>query len=237
MEDQVQVEPFDYTARWVSYFDSLGFTELVNTHGWYGVYHIYNKAIEGLTKDYGCKSNIERMWFSDTFLLYSPDCTANSFTEIEQKSRQFIDRLILDSIPVRGAMSYGDFYADKGKNYFFGPALIEAYHYGENQDWIGFVLTPSAVRQMAAIGLDANKGNYAYWDIPYKKEAYHANASKAAPILQKSLPAYIIGRHGVTNGRNIQLDRLYKMKGGLKDNRLIRKYENTINFIEAKNGH
>ena len=131
-------------------------------------------------------------------------------------------------------MSYGDFYADKESNTFFGPALIEAYHYGENQDWIGFVLTPSAVNQMAAIGLHANKMlNYSYWDIPYKKAAYCASARKDARILQKSLPAYIIGGHLEINGRNLCLDKLCEMKGRLKDDRLIRKYENTIKFIVA----
>ena len=123
-------------------------------------------------------------------------------------------------------MSYGDFYADKENNVLFGPALIEAYHHGENQDWIGFVLSPSAVNQMVVIGLPANgRLNYAYWNIPYKKIA-DVN-------LQKSLPAYIIGGHAETNGRNPCLDKLLKMKGRLTDSGLIKKYENTINFIEA----
>ena len=127
-----------------------------------------------------------------------------------------------------------NFYADKESNTFFGPALIEAYHYGENQDWIGFVLTPSAINQMTAINCPANKRlNYAYWDIPYKKAAYCASARKDARILQKSLLAYIIGGNLSLNGRNLCLDKLCEMKGKLKDDRLIRKYENTISFIVA----
>ena len=181
--------------------------------------------------------NIEKTWFSDTFLLYSPDDIAPSFTAIDYTTRFFIYSLIEHSIPVRGAISCGNFYADKGNNVFFGPALIEAYHYGENQDWIGFVLTPSAVNQMAAIDLDTRKMlNYAYWNIPYKKEAYCAGARKAARNLQKPLPAYIIGndlRSGDSKN-NECLNKLYKMKANLKDDRRIRKYENTINFIENK---
>jgi hypothetical protein len=228
MKNEVQYDTGDYTVRWVSYLDLLGFTDLVKTKDWFDVFSSYNKAVEHCTEVSYFTPKIEKTWFSDTFLLYSPDNTASSFVEIESTTRLFTYYLISAGIPVRGAMSCGDFYADKETNIFFGPAIIEAYHYGENQDWIGFVLTPSAVKQMAVIGLHANNMlNYTYWDIPYKKAADCASAR----ILQKSLPAYIIGGHLKINGRNLCLDKLYKMKGKLKDDSLIRKYENTINFI------
>jgi hypothetical protein len=228
MQNQVQVKPYGYTVRWVSYLDLLGFTELINTKGWIQVFSYYDTAVARCTADFGFKPKIEKTWFSDTFLLYSPDDKPASFAAIEATTRWFIYNLIRDGIPVRGSMSHGNLYADKKASTFFGPALIEAYHYGENQDWIGFVLTPSAVNQMAAIGLDANNRlNYAYWDIPYKKATHGAGALN----LQKSLPAYIIGDSVQVNGRNLCLDKLCGMKDRLKDDRLTRKYENTITFI------
>jgi len=234
MKNEVQYDIGDYTVRWVSYLDLLGFTELVETKDWFDVFSCYDKAVKSCTNVPGFTPKIEKTCFSDTFLLYSPDNSASSFDAIEKTTRWFTYWLIYFGIPVRGAMSYGDFYAHKESNIFFGPALIEAYRYGENQDWIGFVLTPSAINQMAAINLPANKRlNYAYWDIPYKKAAYCASARKDARILQKSLPAYIIGGNLSLNGRNLCLDKLCEMKGKLKDERLIRKYENTINFIVA----
>lgn len=230
MRNQIQVDIDGYTLRWVSYLDLLGFTELVKTKDWFSVSSCYDKAVESCHRDLGFEPKVEKTWFSDTFLFYSPDSTGSSFAAIEATTRWFIYWLIYYGIPVRGAMSCGDFYADKENNVLFGPALIEAYHYGENQDWIGFVLSPSTVNQMAVIGLPANgRLNYAYWNIPYKKKV-----QKIADVnLRKSLPAYIIGGHAEINGRNPCLDKLLEMKGRLTDSGLIKKYENTINFIEA----
>lgn len=229
MTNQNQVDLEGYSVRWVSYIDLLGFTDLIKTRDWFEVSTQYDKAIEHCTRDLGFQPKIEKTWFSDTFLLYSLDNTASSFTAIEATNRWFIYWLIYFGIPVRGAMAYGDFYADKEKNIFFGPALIEAYRYGENQDWIGFVLTPSVISQMAAIGVPADQRlDYAYWNIPYKKYKKSLYGT-----LQEYLPAYIIGDSVRINGRNLCLEKLLQMKGILKDSKLIRKYENTISFIEA----
>ncbi len=236
MKNQIQVDPEGYTKRWVSYLDLLGFTDLVNTKSWLEIISFYETVIERLLKKYSFTSKIEITWFSDTFLLYSPDNTKCSFFDIDYATRFFIYSLIEYSIPVRGAMSCGDLYADRKTNTFFGRALIEAYDYGDNQDWIGFVLTPSAVERLAAIDYYLSKVNYSYWNIPYKKAAYCASAPKHTHILEKSLPAYIIGnatRSGDDNNNDC-LDRLCKMKGKLKDSRLTGKYENTINFIKKK---
>lgn len=225
MSKQIKVDPASYAARWVSYLDLLGFTELVRTKGWVYVFSHYTQAVKHVIKDRGFEPSIEKTWFSDTFLLYSPDNTASSFAAIEATTRWFMYFLICAGIPIRGAMSCGNFYADKENNVFFGQALIEAYQYGENQDWIGFVLSPSAINQMTAVGLPANERlNYAYWNIPYKK---------VDNTLPESLPAYIIGDSVEINGKNPCLDKLLEMKGRLKDSRFIKKYENTISFIRA----
>jgi hypothetical protein len=223
----IQIDPTGYRARWVIYLDLLGFTELVKIKNWFSISAFYEKVVKSFIEDFQYTPQVEITWFSDTFLLYSSDDTASSFATIEAPTRWFIDSLIEKGIPVRGSMVCGDFYADKENNIFIGSALIEAYHYGENQDWIGFVLSPTAVNQTAILGLPTNQSiNYAYWNIPYKK-------SKMGDFnFQESLPAYIIGRHAVINGRNPCLDKLKEMKNNLKDKGLIKKYDNTINFIE-----
>ncbi len=235
MEYQILPGQQNYTKRWVSYLDLLGFTHLVITSSFIDMILFYEKVIERLKKS-GLTKKIEIIWFSDTFLLYSSDDTGCSFFDIECATRIIIDQYISHGIPVRGAMSCGDFCADRKTNTFFGPAFIEAYHYGENQNWIGFVLTPSTVSQLDAIHYHLSRVNYSYWDIPYKKAVYCASAHKDTRILQKSLPAYIIGNHsrsGVGNN-NKCLDKLREMRDNLEDDKSIRKYENTINFIEEK---
>ncbi len=225
MEEHIQIDPANHARRWVSYLDLLGFTDLIRTKGWIYIFSYYTQAIDDCIRVDGFKPRVEKTWFSDTFLLYSPDDTAPSFGAIEATTRWFVYSLVSHGIPVRGAMSCGDLYADKQNNVFFGKALTEAYHYGENQDWIGFVLSPSCVEQMAAVGLPANhRLNYAYWDVPYKR------IDETHP---QTLPAYIMGGSAEVNGRNACLDKLREMRARLKSSDYAAKYENAISFIEA----
>lgn len=226
MSGRLKIDLFKQTKRWVSYLDLLGFSDLIRSKNWVYVFSHYTKAIELLIKDRGVKPEIDKTWFSDTFLIYSPDDTVSSFLSIELITRWFIYFLIRAGIPVRGAMSCDDFYADTENKIFFGQALIEAYQYGENQNWIGFVLCPSAVNQMNIIGLPATERiNYAYWNIPFK----------CSPVgLSACLPAYIVGgAEGNTSTGNPCLEKLKEMKKRLKDSKHLNKYENTIRFIEV----
>jgi hypothetical protein len=220
----IQVEPSNQSRRWVSYLDLLGFTELINTKDWVYIFSYYTRAIESCTAERGF-GPVEKTWFSDTFLLYTPDDSGSSFGAIEATTRWFMYFLITAGIPVRGAMSCADLYADKQNNVFFGKALVEAYRYGENQDWIGFILSPSCIQQMAAVGLPADRRlNYAYWKIPYKE--FHED-------LPESLPACILGGSHTINGRNACVEKLRKMKERSKHSKHTVKYENAIQFIEA----
>jgi hypothetical protein len=222
MNDNIQVDPGYYGKRWVTYLDLLGFTELIRAKDWIYIFSYYTQAIEYCASEYGFDSTIEKAWFSDTFLFYSPDDTALSFAAIEERTRWFVYFLVSNGIPVRGAISCGELYADKDNNLFFGKALVEAYDYGENQNWIGFVLTPSCIEQMAAVDLPADQRlDYAYWDVPYKRP------NKTLP---KTLPACVLGG---SFGNNRCLDKLHKMKERLKGSKHAAKYDNTITFIEA----
>lgn len=217
----IQANPELFMKRWVSYIDLLGFSKIVQDKDWASVFSYYTSAIKKLKNR--SKTKINRTWFSDTFIIYSIDNTASSFAAIESMTRWFIFYLVSGDIPARGAISYDDFYADSENNVFFGKALIEAYSYGENQDWIGFILCPSAIKQMDVIGLPADERlHYAYWDIPYKRKNHS---------LTPNLPAYIIGNEGEINGRNVCLEKLEEMKSRQSDGRIIQKYVNSIEFI------
>jgi hypothetical protein len=226
MNGYIQVDPRNQTRRWVAYLDLLGFTELIRTKSWIYIFSYYTKAIEYCTGEDTSESSVQRTWFSDTFLLYSSNDTAISFAAIEARTRWFAYFLVSNGIPVRGAISCGDLYADRENNLFFGKALLEAYHYAENQNWIGFILTPSSVERMGSIGLPADQRlDYAYWDIPY---------TRPDEKFPKRLPVCILGG---SIGDNACLDELRKMKTRLAGSDHVTKYENTIRFIEANRRH
>ncbi|MDY7000481.1 MAG: hypothetical protein SVS15_01700 [Thermodesulfobacteriota bacterium] len=223
MERYIEANPQLFVKRWVSYIDLLGFSKIVQDKDWVYAFSYYTRAIEQFIRRRGFENEVSRTWFSDTFIIYSN--TEESFAAIESTTRWFIFFLIRAHMPVRGAMSYGDFYADGEKNVFFGKALIEAYSYGENQDWIGFILCPSAIKQMDVIGFPANKMlHYSYWDVPYKRKDIY---------LTPKLPAYIIGNQvQEVNGRNACLEKLEEMKSRQSDGRIVQKYVNSIEFIK-----
>ena len=229
MNDYIHVDPRYQSRRWVSFLDLLGFTKLIQTNDWVHVFTYYSQALDDcINKVATFGSTIEKAWFSDTFFLYSSDDTFLSFTEISSVTQSFVESLVCHNIPVRGAISCGDLYADKENNLFFGEALIEAYYYGENQNWIGFVLTPSCIRQMRIINRPADQRNdYRYWDIPYKQHS----CRRRGKALEEKLFACILG--GSILGYNACLDELRKMAIEFEGTDHITKYKNTIKFIEA----
>jgi len=161
MEDFFSTEIL-YTNRWIAYFDLLGFTNLVRDKLLEEVLSIYEDAVNALKesiydleptqvadKDISVKKKIELnrhgisyTWFSDSFIIFSRGDSDKEFERIESTSRKFFQKLILRKIPVRGALTLGPLYTQQEKNVFIGKALIDAYEYGEKQNWLGFVLTP-----------------------------------------------------------------------------------------------
>jgi hypothetical protein len=144
MINHIHYNPELVSKRWVGYFDLLGVKQLFETKDHVSIFVAMSSAIEKFKERTKAWENIGFVWFSDTFIVYTIDDTVESFGAIDNISRWFIYFLITGGIPVRGAISCDTFYADQDNNLFFGEALIEAYQYGEAQDWIGFILCPSA---------------------------------------------------------------------------------------------
>lgn len=209
---------------WICYIDLLGFTDLVLSKGWINVFSAYSRCLEELNNEINYKDLTNYTWFSDTFILYTRDDSSESFLSLEQKVRWFVFFLISYGVPLRGSISFGDFYADDNYRIYFGKGLIEAYRYGENQDWIGMILSPSTVEKLKDYGLNANElMNYVVWEIPFK--------SNFKPTYPK-LPAYRIGEHSKYNNKNVCLEKLTYLANRIKDKNVKRKYERTIDFIK-----
>ncbi|RJR46390.1 MAG: hypothetical protein C4576_10920 [Desulfobacteraceae bacterium] len=165
--------------RWVGYFDLLGMKDLVRTKHHLSVFTTYSIAMEQVKQRQA----------------------VSSFAELDHISRWFLYFLIESHIPARGAISFGEFYADKKNSLYFGKALIEAYEYGESQDWIGFVLCPSAETKLNKMGFFTGRMlTYAHTNIPYNKRRDE---------LKGNLPACILGCWARIAGKNPSLERLH----------------------------
>lgn len=149
---------FRYTNRWFAYFDLLGFKNKVLNHELGDVLPLYEQVLENIKNSVGNLEvkGISYSWFSDTFIVFSRGSTEEEFRAIEKIASDFFGKLIIQGIPVRGSLTYGELYSQKQKNTFLGKALIDAYEYGERQQWLGFILTPMVYEYF-------NKNNSGFW--------------------------------------------------------------------------
>lgn len=161
---------------WIASFDILGFKELVNID-------VETIEAEFVQEDYeatlshlesrceayspGC---LDYLWFSDTFVMFTPDDSATSYTVIQQAAKHFIEECIYSSIPIRGAISVGSLIRGHDNRSLLGKAFIDVHMFGEDQDWLGLILTPEAIRKTKSYGLDPTHHDFISSDqIPMRK--------------------------------------------------------------------
>jgi hypothetical protein len=227
--DELNFDPSNAGKRWVSYFDRLGFGEFTEKNHHVDVFFEMDKILaiareSNLFTEYG-----ELVWFSDTILFYSADDSLNSYSAICNASRRFFDDCLQAGVPVRGAMSFGDLYADKVNSLFFGKALVDACKYGDKFNWLGFVLHKTALEKKNEIGVKDNLSCYKEWKAEVK-------AQGTKPIREESVVAYLPGPSScqhVTehNPFRASLAALEKMLGSAECENHKRKYRNTMQFI------
>src|SRR2546428_13507391 len=126
-------------TRWMAYFDILGVRELIAAGKEGQVFGAYDFALEQFDEHKKWAPLLGHAWFSDTFLIVAPDDSKEFFDPIDRMARYFVDFMLRARIPLRGAISCDHLYADFKEGVFLGRALIEAYAYGEGQDWIGLL--------------------------------------------------------------------------------------------------
>ncbi|MEW7987650.1 MAG: hypothetical protein AB2799_17825 [Candidatus Thiodiazotropha sp.] len=211
-----------YRKRWFGYFDLLGFSEFVLNNHISEVLDLYNEVLATVNQNYPDDKRvvISKTWFSDTFVFYTFGCTAHEFVKIEMVARLFFQKLILKGIPVRGALTAGPVYTNRKMNIYIGTGLIDAYEYGECQNWLGMVLTPSVYKQLENTL------------IPVQERAFYRPVPSLG-IIRKKDPLHVFAfnfDNGKVNGRNPYIKQLEKMEKEAPETSKI-KYRNTLDFI------
>jgi len=197
---------------WLACFDLLGFTRRVYDFA----QHRYASGIDGLSilagvylervlkaldEEVACQRQYGRTLhyahFSDTFILYAPGDSRECFETINSAAGNFFTDMVRDVGPLRGALTCGRFYADRARNIFVGPALIDAHDYAEKQDWIGYVLTPQAVEELSKMKPPVVwPGDYVWWKVPVKVErTVNSRGEKMVMIGREQLLAFQMGSY------------------------------------------
>lgn len=220
---------------WFAYFDQLGFKHDIQQFlkSYQNKLNVFVSVeyksildiIEYVFKEY--KGKIIPWWFSDTFMFFSTDGTAESFIDLESAVQFFLAKVTWQRQPFRGAISYGETYADMEKKILVSQALIEAHDFAEKQNWIGLVLTPSARKQLKNVAPTLSDGFLHCWeyDVPV-----HIKSPKKEGT--EKLLASNISRYAEIQNRVEQMKQEAKNKSDVQDRESIKvKYDNTIKFF------
>ncbi len=220
-----------YRQRCLSYFDLLGFSNIIRDNKIEHIIPLYEEVLKFLHSSASTKIKygLDYSWFSDTFLLFTKGDTEGEFSLIEQASRLFFEKLITNHIPVRGSLTIGEFYTQKEKNIFLGKALVEAYEYGETQNWLGFILTPSVYEYLSNSNTLSNQLSF-YTNISSSRIL--EPKTKTTKQLDSNNVLAFNFRNKIINDESIFLRHIQQMKDEVPL-KYQEKYKNTEMFIKT----
>lgn len=210
---------------WIAHFDILGFKSIIdNDNGSLTLAILQssiNEIIDDLRRDVSeFEESVDYLFYADTFLIYSKSERVNDYPGFIRVSKNFITRCICKLIPVRGAISYGELTFGHDKKILMGRAFLESYVYGEDQNWLGLILTPSATNKLKEHDLQPIRHGFINRDIPMRKHS----------IFDEEIYAYFF-INGSTDFQCPLLPILREMMQHSPKAEKI-KYLNTIKFIE-----
>lgn len=131
---------------YVAMLDVLGFSALVMRDPSGQRFREYLGCVEDATKD----TRVKYVVFSDTIVLTREDNGPDSLLDIARASSRIFYDLLQVRIAIRGAIAFGDFFRSTVAESVFvaGSAVIDAYQFEQQQDWVGIMLAPSARTQV-----------------------------------------------------------------------------------------
>ncbi len=211
---------------WIAHFDILGFKDLLVNGSRSIPIAILQSQIDDLIDHLDSSTNLFKQTvgyyvFSDTFVLYGKTGLAGDYQGLVSASKRLIEKAIQMGLPIRGAISYGDCVFGYENKILMGKAFLECHEFGEDQDWLGLILTPSAVNELK--NLKVNPEGHGFInssDIPLRKrrvDSEHVYAYK-----------FISGSTSFECPLLIKLDEMRRSAPDL----VKRKYDNSIAFIK-----
>jgi hypothetical protein len=131
-------------TSYLAFLDILGFSAIVGSDRTGEQIERYRKSVSDATENLAVKSVV----FSDSIVLTTDDPAQESLLVLARATARLMCNLLHADIPIRGAIAHGEFSRSiVGEGVFVaGRALIEAYQWEQKQDWVGVMITPSALR-------------------------------------------------------------------------------------------
>jgi hypothetical protein len=101
------------------------------------------------------RSDVGYVVFSDSIVLTTKTSGVESLITVARACSRLMSDLLAEGIPLRGAISFGDFQRSFVAESVFvaGRAVIEAYEFEQAQKWVGVMLAPSTLRNVGDLEL------------------------------------------------------------------------------------
>ena len=235
------METSDKHSRYVAHFDMLGFKSAVyrNHDEAWGALNDLRKAMDRIPA-YGIKDattekdlfkKVHAQIFSDTIIVYSLSNEPEDLIAILMLSAQLYHDSLSLCVPLRGAISYGDFYINENLNLYCGKPLVEAHILSEGLQWSGIVVSDEVANNYfntrngskffdgAVLAewdiFTRNFGNKKHWVINWPKIFKHAIEGKLPITVTQFYEPF---------------KRMFGPYDKLRDHDK-EKYTNTVNFI------
>ena len=140
------------SKRAVAYFDILGFKSKIENSPIEKLATDYERIISQTSKEFSVENGqvtsrevCHRYIFSDSLFLIAKEDTIESFIDLISYAWRTMQFFIASGFPLRGAITYGEFYANLKCNVFLGKAISNAVVLEGQQNWIGAVVDQTAI--------------------------------------------------------------------------------------------
>ena len=138
------------TERFVVFLDIMGFKDFVSRNSHTDVYEMMTKIskskeiIDGIVdenaeNDKYSDKGLYTTSFSDSIILFSKDDTSESLELISSCAAFIVADAMENSIPMKGAISYGTVSVNKAQQIYFGQPIIDAYLLQEEVQYYGII--------------------------------------------------------------------------------------------------
>ncbi|MCF6268936.1 MAG: hypothetical protein L3J41_04435 [Melioribacteraceae bacterium] len=164
--------------RYVAYFDMLGFKNAVKRNqdvAWSCISEMQRSMeemlktkIKDLSNNIVINERVRAFIFSDSVVMYSLSNEYLDLMSILILSTKLFGQSVKYCIPLRGGISYGDFYINRKKNLFCGLPLVRAFEMGECIQWSGVRLDPIIIKHCEIYKKDNNLFFSSDIQIPWK---------------------------------------------------------------------
>ncbi|MHB0997544.1 MAG: hypothetical protein ACYC2I_14365 [Elusimicrobiales bacterium] len=119
------------------------------------------EKLEGVSEEAtGHSAPVMPVWFSDSFLMYTPGGTPLEYRAIIAASKRFIEKQILAGIPACGIIGFGELFAHAEKNVFIGKVLCDVVRLEQNLHSVGLFISDDAVKKARSCNLQPTRHGF-----------------------------------------------------------------------------